>query len=333
MFKEKRLLKQAKALKKTIVFPEAGFSDRTISAIKYLKKKKIVDVLLVGDDSALVIRDKSLANYKIVNPKTSPLREKFVKTLFAKRKDKGMTMEEAEELVLDPYYFATLLVDAGIADGMVAGAEATSARTIKPALQIIGPAKKNELVSSCILIYGKNKFLNNKSLLLGDCGVIPNPDSKQLATIAEQTVETYRLLGLEDPKLAFLSYSTKGSAQNEMVNKVSEATKLFRKKEIPYDGELQFDSAMVKYVAESKAPNSPTKGDANILIFPDLNTGNICYKAIQYVGGLKAVGPILQGLKKPVNDLSRGCSVEDIIMLASITAMQSVKKGENKWKF
>ena len=330
MFNEKKLLKQARALKKTIVFPEAGYSDRTIAAIKYLKKKKIVDVLLVGDDSSLVIRDKSLTDYKIVNPKTSPLREKFAKTIYSKRKDKGMTMEEAEELVLDPYYFATLLVDAGIADGMVSGAESTTAQTIKPALQIIGPMKKGELVSSSILLYGKNKFLKDKTLLIGDCGVIPNPTAKELATIADQTTETYRQIGLENPKVAFLSYSTKGSAKGEMVDKVREAAELFKKKGITFDGELQFDAAMVKSVAETKAPQSPVAGDANILIYPDLNTGNISYKTMQYIGGLSAVGPILQGLKKPVNDLSRGCSVEDIIMVAAITALQSVKKGENK---
>lgn len=330
MFKEKKLLKRAKALKRTIVFPEAGFSDRTISAVKYLKKKKIVDVLLVGDDSSLVIRDKSLVDFKIVNPKTSPLRERFVKTLYSKRKDKGITMEEAEELVLDPYYFATLLVDSGIADGMVAGAETSSANIIRPALQIVGPMKKGEPVSSCMLIYGKNKFLGDKTLLIGDCGVIPNPTAKELSVIAEQTAETYKQIGLKNPRLAFLSFSTKGSAKGEQVDKVQEASHLFRKKGTIYDGELQFDSAMVKSVAEIKAPDSPIKGDANILIYPDLNSGNICYKTMQYVGGLKAVGPILQGLKKPVNDLSRGCSVEDIIMVAGITALQSVKKGENK---
>lgn len=330
MFSDKKLLKKAKALKKTIVFPEAGFSDRTIAAVKYLKKNKIVDVLLVGDDSSLVIRDKSLVNFKIVNPKTSPLKERFVKTLMAKRKDKGITLEQAEEMVLDPYYFATLLVDAGVADGMVSGAESSTAQTIRPALQIIGPMKKNELVSSCMLIYGKNKFLNGKTLMIGDCGVIPNPSGKDLAVIADQTSETYRQIGLENPKLAFLSYSSKGSAKGEMVDKVKEAVQSFKKKGITFDGELQFDAAMVPKVAEAKAPDSPLKGDANILIFPDLNVGNICYKTMQYIGGLKAVGPILQGLKRPVNDLSRGCSVEDIIMLAAITALQSVKKGENK---
>lgn len=166
MFNKKQLLKQAKKLKKIIVFPEAGFSDRTIQAAKILKKKKIVDVLLVGDDSALVLRDKSLVNFNIVNPKTSSLRDKLVKLLLAKRKDKGLTKEEAEELVLNPYYFATLLVEMGVADGMVSGAESPTAQTVRPALQILGSAKKGELVSSCMLMFGKNKFLKDKTLKL-----------------------------------------------------------------------------------------------------------------------------------------------------------------------
>jgi len=330
MFSEKKLFKQAKKLKKTIVFPEAGFSDRTLEAVKFLKKKKICNIILIGDDSALVILDKSLVNFTIINPKTSTLKDKFVKILLAKRKDKGLTKEEAEELVLDPYYFSTLMVEEGMADGMVSGAEASTAKTVRPALQIIGPAKKGESVSSCMLMYGDNKFLKDKTLLISDCGVIPNPDAKELAVIAEQTVETYNLLGLNNPKLAFLSYSTKGSAKGELVEKVQEATKLFKNKNVKFDGEIQFDAAMCKNVADIKAPNSPIQGDANILIFPDLNSGNICYKTMQYIGGLTAVGPILQGLKKPVNDLSRGCSVKDIEIVTAITCLQSVKKEKNK---
>lgn len=331
MFKSKDILKRAKKLKKTIVFPEAGFSDRTIEAVKYLKKKKIVECLLVADESALVLRDKSLGEFKIINPKTSHLKDKLIKILLSKRKDKGMTREEAEELILDPYYFATLLVEAGVAEGMVSGAESSTAQTIRPALQIIGPSRKGELISSCMLMYGKNKFLKDKTLLIGDCGVIPNPTTDDLISIASQTVDTYFQLGLKDPKLAFLSYSSKGSAKGESVEKVQKAYLGLRKQNVVFDGELQFDSAIVPKVAMHKAPNSALKGDANILIFPDLNSGNICYKALQYVGGLKAIGPILQGLKKPVNDLSRGCSAKDIIILAGITAMQSEKKEKSKW--
>lgn len=333
MFNKKRLLKQAKGLRRTIVFPEAGFSDRTLEAAKILKKKKIVDVLLVGDDSALVLRDKSLSNFNIANPKTSPLKDKLVKLLLAKRKEKGLTRQEAEELVLDPYYFATLLVELGVADGMVSGAESPTAQTVRPALQVIGSAKKSALVSSCMLMFGKNKFLKDKTLLIGDCGIIPDPTSEDLVSIANQTVETYNQLGLKEPKLAFLSYSSKNSANGLLVEKVSKAAKEFKRKDVLFDGELQFDAAMVPKIAEHKAPESQIKGDANILIFPDLNSGNICYKTMQYIGGLNAIGPILQGLKKPVNDLSRGCSVDDIILISAITALQSVRKEKNKWKF
>ena len=330
MFDTKRLFKQAKALKKTIVFPEAGFSDRTIEAAKYLKKKKIVDVILVGDDSALVIMDKKLANFKIANPKTSPLKEKFVKLLLSRRKEKGLTKEEAEQLVLDPYYFATLMVESGYADGMVTGAEASTAKALKPALQIIGTAKKNEKASSCILLFGKNEFLKDKTLLIADCGLIGNPTSKELEVIANQTIETYELLGLKDPKLAFISYSTKGSAKGDLVEKVQLAAKNFKHNKALFDGELQIDSALVPSVCQHKAPNSPINGDANILVFPDLNTGNAVYKTMQYIGGLTAIGPIMQGLKKPVNDLSRGCSVQDIIIESAITALQCKKEKKNE---
>ena len=324
--KVKELYKKAKQLQKTIVFPEAGFSVRTLEAVKYIQKKGIAKPFLIGDESALILRDKSLADFQIINPQTFAGREELVKRLYQKRKDKGLTMEEAEKLVLDPYYFATLLVDSGYADGMVAGAEAPTAQTIKPALQIIKSAKKGGVVSSCFLMFGDNKFLNNKALILSDCGLNINPNEEELNQIALQSVETYRSLGLSSPKVAFLSFSTHGSAQDESTIKMQNAYKKFKRCGVPCDGELQFDSAMVEKVANQKCPNSPLKGDANILIFPDLNSGNICYKAMQYMGGVNAIGPILQGLKRPVNDLSRGCSVEDIITVTAITALQANKE-------
>lgn len=332
MFKIKNLLKQAQKRQKTIVFPEISFSDRTLEAVKILQKRQIVKVLLVGDASALILRDKSLEKFEIVSPVTFPYRDKLIKTLYEKRKEKGMTLEQADELEKDPYYFATLLVECGFADGMVAGAEASTATTIKPALQIIKAKHKKDLVSSCFLVYGDNKFLNGKALILSDCGVCEKPDSDTLCTIAEQSVKSAKAFGLE-PKVAFLSYSTKGSAKSDDVTKMREAYEKFSKKhkDIVADGELQFDSAMVPRVAEVKAPKSPLKGDANVLIFPDINAGNICYKTMQYTGGLNAIGPILQGLKKPVNDLSRGCTVNDIVILSAITALQcedKEKKGE-----
>ena len=324
--KVKELYKKASDLKKTIVFPEASFSDRTLEAVKYIQKKKIARPILIGDESALVIRDKSLMDFHIINPKTFQNREDFVKRLYEKRKDKGMTMEEAEKLALDPYYFATLLVDAGFADGMVAGAEASTANTVRPALQIIKAKKKGGIVSSCFVMFGDNKFLKDKCLVIADCGVIMHPNEDELCQIALQSVETYKCLGLKDPKVAFLSFSSKGSASDPSVETVQKAYQKFKKSGVVCDGELQFDAAMVKEVAEHKAPESPIKGDANILIFPDLNSGNICYKAMQYVGGLNAIGPILQGLNKPVNDLSRGCSVKDIVTVTAVTVLQSNKE-------
>ncbi|MBQ8793068.1 MAG: phosphate acetyltransferase [Clostridia bacterium] len=325
--KNKDLLKKAKVLGKTIVFPEAGFSDRTIEAVKYIQKKGIAKPILIGDESALALQDKKLVNFQIINPKTFTQKDALVKRLYKKRKEKGLTMEQAEKLVLDPYYFATLLVDMELADGMVAGAEASTANTVRPALQVIKANKKGGIVSSCFIMYGEdNKFIGDKCLILSDCGVIKHPTEDELFQIACQSVETYKSLGFNDPKVAFLSFSTKGSAEDETIDVVRKAYEKFKKTGIPCDGELQFDSAMVERVGKHKNPNGQIKGDANILIFPDLNSGNICYKAMQYVGGLTAVGPILQGLNKPVNDLSRGCSVEDIIIATAVTALQANKE-------
>lgn len=334
MFKIDNILSAAKKRQKTIVFPEVSFSDRTFEAVKILQKQHIVKVLLVGDASALILRDKAFEKFEIVNPVTFPEREKLVRALYEKRKDKGMTMQDADQLEKDPYYFATLLVECGFADGMVAGAEATTATTIRPALQIIKGKNKKEPVSSFFLIYGKNKFLKDKPLILSDCGVLENPDADTLCSIASQSVETAKMFGIL-PKVAFLSYSSKGSAKSETVDKVRLAYEKFAKKEkdVVCDGELQFDAALVPKVAANKAPESPLKGDANVLIFPDLNSANICYKAIQYIGGLNAAGPILQGLKKPMNDLSRGCSVQDIVVVSAITALQvEEKQDKNKNK-
>ncbi len=331
MFKIESVLDEAKKRQKTIVFPEVSFSDRTFEAVKILQKKKIVKVLLVGDASALILRDKEFEKFDIVNPVTFPDRAKLVKTLYEKRKEKGMTMERADELEKDPYYFATLLVECGYADGMVAGAEASTATTVRPALQIVKAKNKKDPVSSFFLVYGKNKFLKGKALILSDCGVLENPDADTLATIASQSVKSAKMFGFV-PKVAFLSYSSKGSAKSEYVDKVRTAFEKFQKKEkdVLCDGELQFDAAMVPSVASHKAPNSPLKGDANVLIFPDLQAGNICYKTFQYIGGLNAIGPILQGLKKPINDLSRGCSVNDIVVVSAITALQCEEKEKTE---
>ena len=243
------------------------------------------------------MRDKSLIDYQIINPQTFQNKNEIINALYEKRKEKGMSREEAEKLALDPYYFSTLLVDLGFADGMVAGAEASTANTVRPALQVIKAKKKGGVVSSCFIMFGKNKFLKDKCIIIADCGVLMHPNEDELYQIACQSVETYRSLGLTSPKVAFLSFSSKGSANDESLEPIRKAYQKFKKTGIPCDGELQFDAAMVERVARQKCPDSPLKGDANILIFPDLNSGNICYKAMQYIGGLNAIGPILQGLK------------------------------------
>ncbi len=321
--KVKDFYKKARKLSKSIVFPEVGFSARTIEAVKLIAKKKIAKPILIGDESALILRDKSLSNFQIINPYTFSARDELIKRLYQKRKDKGLTLEEAESLAMDPYYFATLLVDMGFADGMVAGAEATTARTIKPALQLIKGRKKSTAISSCFIMFGKNSLIKDECLILADCGVIMHPSSEELYQIACQSVQTYKSLGLANPKVAFLSFSTKGSASDESVEIIREAYEKFKKTGVVCDGEIQFDAAMVEDVAKNKCPNSPLKGKANILIFPDLNSGNICYKAMQYMGHVNAVGPILQGLKKPINDLSRGCSIDDIVTATAITVLQT----------
>ncbi len=328
--KEKNIYKQAGAKLRTIVFPEAGFSDRTIEAVKIIQKKKIAKPILIGDESAIVLRDKKLAEFQIIDPDTFQASGELAKKLYEKRKEKGMELSEAEDLVRDPYYFGTMLVECGYADGMVAGVETKTANVLLPALKVIKAKRKGGIVSSCFLLYGKNEFLKGKSLILADCGVIKNPSEEQLYQIACQSVETFKMLGLGEPKVAFLSYSTKGSAEDEDIEKIRNVYKKFKKLGICCDGEIQFDAALIETVAKQKCPDSPLKGDANILIFPDLNSANICYKAMQYMGNVKAIGPILQGLKKPINDLSRGCSVEDIVTMTAVTVLQINKEDKNE---
>lgn len=319
---EKLLLKKAKEKFKTIVYPEADFSPRIIEATKKIAKKKIANVILIGDESSLVLKYGKLGSMQVINPKTSELTQELAKTFYELRKAKGITLEEANEKMLDPFYFATMLVKVGYADGMVGGAEVSTAKNLKPALEII--KGKSGLVSSCFLFYGKNKFMKNKPFFLADAGLVENPTSEGLSEIASQTVKSaHDFIGLK-PKLAFLSYSTKGSAKGESIDKVRRAYELFKEQnpQVPADGELQLDASLIPEVSNRKAPNSEIKGQANVLLVPDINAGNIVYKAIQYFGGLNAIGPITQGFNKPINDLSRGCNVKDIIVLTAITAIQ-----------
>ncbi len=324
MFNEKTILKKAKKKYVTIVFPEASFSDRTMNAVKYLNKKKIVKAIILGDESSLVLRYKDkLKGITIINPKTSGIYEKLLECFLEKRKNKGLSKKEAETLLLDPLYFGTMLVEYGIADGMVAGAESPSSKVIRPALQIIKAKKQDEIVSSFMIFYGKNKIFRNREVIFGaDVGLNVEPNAETLAQIAKQTANSFEKFSNQKAKVAFLSYSTKGSAEGKNLEKVKTATAIMANSNYLVDGEMQLDAAICPEIAKTKNSKLKIKGDANVLIFPDLNSGNICYKAIQYFGNNNAIGPILQNLNKPINDLSRGCCVRDIIIVSAITALQ-----------
>lgn len=322
----KSILAEAKKRDKVIVFPEAGFSDRIIKAAEFLNSKKIAKVVLLGDESALVLRYKNLKGMTIINPRTSDIGDELVKVLYQKRKSKGMTVEEAENLVSDPIVFGALLVETGFADCMVAGAETTSSKVIKTALQIVGVKNKGEIASSFILIQGKNKYMpKGGELLLADVGLNINPTAEEIAIIASQTARSAESLFEIAPKVALLSYSTNGSAGGESAEKMRDAAKILKAENHNFvvDGEMQLDSALIPNVCKLKYPNSNIQGDANVLIFPDLQSGNIAYKAIERFGNLRAVGPIIQGLNKPINDLSRGASVEDIIFTSVLTILMA----------
>lgn len=323
----KSILNLAKKYNKTIVFPEAAFSDRIVKAVFYLKKHKICDIILIGDESSLVMQHKKLKNFKIINPKTFNHTQEMSNTLYELRKNKGLTQEQANELVLDPFYFSTLLVKMGYADGMIGGAEVSTARNLKPALQLL-KQNNDDFVNSYTIIAGKNKDIK-LPIFLTDCGLIESPTENQLAIMAERTYKELKTLTNLTPKVAFLSYSSYGSAKSELTEKVAGAYLKFKKanKDVLCQGEIQIDAALIKNIAKTKVgSNSSYYGENNVLVFPDLNSANICYKAISYFGKLYAIGPITVGLEKPVNDLSRGCTVKDIIYVTAITILQCNKE-------
>ncbi|MBU1201605.1 MAG: phosphate acetyltransferase [Nanoarchaeota archaeon] len=312
----KTLEEKAKKLNKRIVFPE--FDDvRVLKAASMLSKKKIVKPIIIGDKKIV----QSIAKKNRINLQRVEIIEpdnKYTEKLFKIRKNKGLTLIDAKNLLKEPIYYAVMMVNEGDADGVVSGASHPTAHTLKPAFQIL---KTDVIASSHMLIINKGK-----TYLFADCAVNPKPTSEELAQIAISTAQSAKLYKLK-PRVAMLSFSTKGSAKHEEVDRVVAATNIVKNKKpnLIIDGELQVDAALVPDVAKMKAPNSPIKGDANILIFPDLGAGNIGHKLVERIGGAKAIGPIIQGLRKPVNDLSRGCSVNDIIMVAVITAIQSQK--------
>ncbi len=321
---------RAKANRKHIVLAE-GTEERTVRAAAQVVAQGIAAITLVGAEQA--IRDKAkelgvdLADVNIQDPATSPRTAAYIELLVELRKDKGMTQEQAAKLVTgNPLYFGTMMLKTGDADGMVAGAINTTGDVLRPALQIIKTAPGIKVVSSCFLMDCPNRsYGDNGVMVFADCAVIPNPTADELAAIAISSAQTGKALVGMEPKVAMLSFSTKGSAQHELVSKVQEATRIAQAAapQLPIDGELQADAALVASVGKLKSPDSPVAGQANVLVFPDLQAGNIGYKLVQRLAGAEAIGPIIQGLAKPVNDLSRGCSVEDIVSVVSIAAVQA----------
>ena len=325
---------RAKQEIKTIVLPESE-DIRTLKATQIALKEKYANIVLVGNEE--IIKQKAQENNvniegaTIINPQTSENYEKYVQLLYELRKNKGMTIEQAKELVLNPVYFGMLMVkdEETTADGLVSGAAHSTADTLRPALQILKTAPDTKLVSAFFVMVVPNcEYGDNGTFIFGDAGLNENPNPDQLSEIAISSSKSFEQLVQKEPKVAMLSYSSHGSAHSELTEKVIEATKLLKEKEpnLIADGELQLDAAIIPEVAASKAPTSPLKGEANVLIFPNLDAGNIGYKLVQRLGKAEAYGPLCQGIAKPVNDLSRGCSAEDIAGVIAITAVQAQNK-------
>lgn len=329
-----RVKNRAKKEIKTIVLPEAE-DIRTLKATQIALKEKYAHIVLVGNEEKIIQKAKennlNIDEAIIVNPQTSQDYEKYVQLLYELRKNKGMTIEQAKELVLNPVYFGMLMVkdEETKADGLVSGAAHSTADTLRPALQILKTAPDTKLVSAFFVMVVPNcEYGDNGTFIFGDAGLNENPNPDQLSEIAISSSKSFEQLVEKEPKVAMLSYSSHGSAHSELTEKVIEATKLLKEKEpnLIADGELQLDAAIIPEVAASKAPTSPLKGKANVLIFPNLDAGNIGYKLVQRLGKAEAYGPLCQGIAKPVNDLSRGCSAEDIAGVIAITAVQAQNK-------
>ncbi len=323
--------RRAQAKPQRIVLPE-GTEPRTLQAANNILKDKVAELILIGNpDEIHTIAKENAYNYIkeaiIVDPNNNPELEKYANILVDVRKSKGMTIEEARRLATDPLYLGCLMIKAGDADGELAGAQNTTGNVLRPALQIVKTMPGIKCVSGSMLLFSQAKeYGDNGFLLVADVAVIPNPTADELAQIAVATGHTMRAVADREPRIAMLSFSTKGSAKHELVDKVTTATAIAKQlaPDMLIDGELQADAAMVSSVGQLKAPESKVAGRANVLVFPSLEVGNIAYKLAQRLGGVEAIGPILQGMAAPINDLSRGCSVNDIEQMIILTANQAI---------
>lgn len=319
---------RAKQNRKTIVLPEAE-DKRTLVAAAQIQAEDVADLVLIGKEADVknLAEGLDISRVKIVDPETDPKFEEYVSILVECRKSKGMTEEEARKILLEDYtYYGVVMVKAGDADGMVSGACHSTANTLRPSLQILKTAPGTKLVSAFfIMVVPDCEYGENGTFVFADCGLNQNPTAEELAAIAGSSAESFKLLVEKEPLVAMLSHSTKGSAKHADIDKVTEATKIAQADypDVKIDGECQLDAAIVPSVGQSKAPGSEVAGRANVLIFPDLDAGNIGYKLVQRLAKAEAYGPMTQGIAKPVNDLSRGCSAEDIVGVIAITAVQA----------
>jgi len=323
-----QLKNRAIAIGGKIVLPEAG-DKRTLEAADGIIAQGLAQVCLLGEASTILTAAKSynldLSECEIIDPVQSSDFEFFVHTLYERRKAKGMSEEDARLTMANPLYYGAMMVKHGLASGMVAGAANTTADVLRAALHVVGVTPGLKTVSSSFIMVSPRS--EDPCYLFADCAVVPNPTAEQLADIATSTAQTRKSILGDEPKVALLSFSTKGSAEHELVEKVRQAKSILdlRKVDFAYDGELQLDAAIVQKIAQSKAPQSSVAGAANTLVFPDLQAGNIGYKLVQRLGGYEAIGPIIQGLAAPICDLSRGCSTEDIVNTAILVLLMSNK--------
>lgn len=325
------LILKAKGKKVRIVLPE-GNSERTLKAAEIILNENIAELIILGDENEIYQLTKKLniniSKAIIINPKTSKKLEEYIQTFMELRKAKCITYEEAYKLITNPIYYGPMMIYKGDADGEVSGAEHTTADTVRPALQIVKTAPGISVVSGGMIMVTQTKHLGHEGMFVfADVAITPNPTAKQLAEIAISSAQTAKsILGITEPNIALLSFSTKGSAKHDMIDKVAEAVQIAKQIQpsLNIDGELQADAALIESIGQKKCPGSKVAGKANVLIFPDLQSGNIGYKLVERLGNAQAVGPILQGLGAPINDLSRGCSVQDIVHLVAITANQCI---------